>query len=159
MDRFTPIFSKIVDSSIWDEPLHVRVLFISMLALKDWDQVVRYDEYALHRRANLTLDEVRDALKILSSPDKKRPGQENQGRRIEKRVDGWFLLKGEYYQKMMSQLSRKAYKARWIKEKRDNKRGKALPGEAAYLRSGDENAQERILDEANERVTPKNGLG
>ena len=92
MDTFSPLFSKIVDSSLWEEEDYVVKVFLTMLALKDADHIVTQNAYALGRkcwpRDNKAEAKVLDALKILSSPDKKRlEPQPNEGRRI-KKVEG-----------------------------------------------------------------------
>ena len=90
MDTFVPLFSKLVDSSLWDEPDHVVKVFLTMLALK-----------------------------VLSSPDKKRlEPQPHQGRRIAKVEDGWLVLNGATYRKMAQEVSEKFRKARWARENR-----------------------------------------
>lgn len=111
MNTWTPLWSKVVDSSIWLEDKNTRILFITMLALKDRDHIVRRGAFELSRKANLTEAEVLESLKILQSPDTKRlEAQEFDGRRIEKVDDGWFMLNGEKYRKAMQELYRKDYK-------------------------------------------------
>ncbi|MBU6231552.1 hypothetical protein KGP36_02695 [Patescibacteria group bacterium] len=123
MNTWTPLFSKIVDSSIWAEPDYVVKIFITMLALKDSDQVVRYNAFALAQRAHKTEKEVLDALNILSSPDDKRlEPQPFEGRRIERVEDGWKLLNGQFYEDMMRGLNRRAYKAAKQREYRERQK-------------------------------------
>lgn len=123
MNTWTPLFSKIVDSFIWAEPDYVVKIFITMLALKDSDQVVRYNAFALAQRAHKTEKEVLDALKILSSPDNKRlEPQPFEGRRIERVEDGWKLLNGQFYEDMMRGLNRRAYKAAKQREYRERQK-------------------------------------
>ena len=123
MDSFTPIFSKIVDSSIWEETYQVRVLWTTILALKDSDHVVRYNAYRLARRANMTEQEVIDALEVLLKPDTRRlEEQPYDGRRLEKVEDGYLVLNGHVYEQMMRDVSRKVYKARKEREYRERKR-------------------------------------
>ena len=111
MNTWTPLWSKVVDSSIWLEDKNTRILFVTMLALKDRDHVVRYSAFELARKANLTELEVIESLKILQKPDTKRvEPQEFEGRRIEKVEDGWFMLNGEKYRKAMQKLYRREYK-------------------------------------------------
>src|SRR5688572_19625127 len=82
--NYVPLFD-LTDSSIWEEPYHVRILWITLMARKKSDQVVYADEYKLRKWSNLnTIEEVSDALRVLSSPDTKRPNQPFEGRRIEK---------------------------------------------------------------------------
>lgn len=141
MNTWTPLFSKIVDSSIWAEPDYVVKIFLTMLALKDADQVVRYNAFALAQRAHKTEAEVLDALSVLSEPDRKRiEPQPFDGRRIEKVDGGWLLLNGQYYEDMMRSLNRRAYKASKQKEYREKKKTvksqKPLPGESAFVNHG-----------------------
>ena len=120
MDTFAPIFSKIVDSSLWDEPDHVVKVFLTMLAKKDFDHVVRGNAYNISKWSRKSEKEVLDALKILSSPDKKRlEPQVHEGRRIKKVPDGWLVLNGANYRKLAQDVSERVRKARWAAAKRD----------------------------------------
>jgi hypothetical protein len=133
---WTPLFSKVVDSSLWEEPDYVVKIFITMLALKDADQVVRYNAYGIAQRARKTEKEVLDALKILSSPDKKRiEPQPFDGRRVEKVEGGWLLLNGLVYQEMMRGINRKEYKAakqREYRERENEPAGQASNGDDKF---------------------------
>jgi hypothetical protein len=101
----------IVDSSIWEEPDFVCKIFVTMLALKDSDDVCRVNAYQLGRRSHKTETEVLEALRILSSPDSRRlEEQPHDGRRIMATDDGWMILNGEKYREMMQDEMRKA---RW----------------------------------------------
>lgn len=110
----------IVESSLWqDEDDATCKVFITMMAVKDPDHVVRLSAYQIGKKANKTEKEVLEALKILSSPDKRRiEPQEFEGRRIEKREDGWFMLNGQKYQDMMQEMIRQRDQARWQREQR-----------------------------------------
>ena len=130
MNTWSPLWSKLVDSSLWTEAYHVRILFTTMMALKDADHVVRASAFQLHRRANITQEEVADALRVLSEPDLKRQDtQDFQGRRIEKVDDGWLILNGEKYRQMMRKESRREYQRVKQKEYRARDRSQALPQE------------------------------
>lgn len=111
MTSYTPIFSKIVDSSLWHEPDYVVKVFLTMLAKKDFDNIVRGTAFNIGKWACKTEAETLDALKVLSSPDTRRlEPQPFDGRRIEKVAEGWLILNGEHYQKMMTTMNRRAYK-------------------------------------------------
>lgn len=119
MDRYVPIFSKIVDSSLWVEPDYVVKVFLTMLAKKDPDEVVRGSAFNIACWAKKSEREVLDALEILASPDRKRlEPQPFEGRRIEKVEGGWKLLNGEKYQLEMIQLNRRARKTELQREYR-----------------------------------------
>lgn len=116
---FTPIFEEIVDSSIWAESDLVVKVFLTMLAKKDRDYVVRASAFNLARWANKTEEEVLKALKVLMSPDTKRvEKQEYEGRRVKKVDDGWLLLNGKKYDEKMRLMFERARKSRWARENR-----------------------------------------
>lgn len=140
-----------MDSSIWDEPDYVIKIFLTMMALKDSDHVVRLTPYQIAKRAVKTEDEVMDALKILCAPDKRRKEkQPHDGRRLKAVEDGWLVINGEKYRAMVQEEMRKARWRRAQKKRREKiKGGGALPGEAAYERAlerGD-GSDERILND------------
>jgi hypothetical protein len=132
MNTWAPLFSRIVDSSLWREEDWVIKIFITMIARKDADQVVRASAFMIGEWAKKPEAEVLKALKILSSPDKKRlEPQPFEGRRIEKRPDGWLILNGLLYEDLMRSINRKAYKAR--KQREYRAAGKPLNGETETL--------------------------
>lgn len=119
MNTWAPIFSKIVDSSLWMEPDWVVKVFLTMLAKKDADFVVRGSAFNIAQWAKKTEQETLEALKILSSPDTKRiEPQPYDGRRIKRVEDGWLILNGELYRNLMVQENERARKRRWAAEKR-----------------------------------------
>jgi hypothetical protein len=102
MRSWAPLWNGIVDSSIWREPDYVVKVFLTMMALKDEDHIVRLTAYQLGERAKKSEVEVLDALKILSSPDTKRVElQEFEGRRIQAVEEGWLILNGQKYRDMV----------------------------------------------------------
>lgn len=102
MKTWAPLWSGIVTSSIWDEPDYVLKIFLTMMALKDSDHVVRLSAYQIGKFAKKGEAEVLEALKILSSPDTKRiEPQEYEGRRIQAVEEGWLILNGQKYRDMV----------------------------------------------------------
>jgi len=118
-NNWTPLWNIIVDSSLWEEEDWVCKVFITMLAIKDPDHVVRLTAYQIGKKANKSEAEVLKALEILSQPDKKRiEPQEFEGRRV-KRVDGgWLMLNGKKYQEMVQDLIRQRQQAQWMRDER-----------------------------------------
>ncbi len=150
MNTYAAIFSKIVDSSLWDEPDYVVKVFITLLAKKDKDQVVRANAYMIGRWARKTEKETLDALRVLSSPDKKRlEPQEHEGRRVQKVEDGWLVLNGQMYQDLMVEVNRRAGKAKAEAERRIRLKlaqGKPLGGESTYVQREKDGASKAELD-------------
>lgn len=94
---YAKIFGSIIKSSIWDEPQPTRLLWITMLVLADEHGFVKAVERGLTRAANLSAQEVRDALHTLTEPDLESQDQDNGGRRIEKVEGGWLVLNYRKY--------------------------------------------------------------
>lgn len=119
----------IVDSSLWSEDDFVCKVFITMLALKDSDDVCRLNAYQLAMRSHKTETEVLEALKILSSPDTLRvEPQPFEGRRIKMVEDGWKILNGEKYREMVRDEMKKA---RWRRAKAAQRRKQQEKDDAA----------------------------
>lgn len=150
MNTWAPLFSKIVDSSIWLEPDFVVKVFITMLAKKDADQVVRGSAFNISQWAKKTEAETLKALKILAAPDSRRlEPQPFEGRRIEKVADGWLILNGQSYEEMMRKVNRREYKRIKQAEYRKNARGgethaQRTAGQAAE--NGDHETERRIQE-------------
>lgn len=145
---FTPLFEEIVDSSIWAESDLVVKVFLTMLAKKDRDYVVRASAFNLARWANKTEEEVLKALKVLMSPDTKRvEKQEFDGRRVKKVDDGWLLLNGKKYDEKMRLMFERARKTRWAQENRVSKKGPA----PVRVQEAGKSIEQAIEDEVNER--------
>lgn len=137
MEGFTPLFGRIVNSSVWDEPDFVVKVFLTMLAVKDRDHVVRLSAYNLARLSRKTEAEVLQALEVLASPDTKRlEPQPNEGRRIERQPDGWLVLNGEFYQDLMFKVMHRARNAAAMRERRAREKGApqapVTPGQKVY---------------------------
>ena len=95
-----------------------------MLAKKDADNVVRGNAFNIGSWAKKSEKETLEALKVLSSPDKKRlEPQLFDGKRIEKVGDGWLILNGKYYQDLMRSINRREYKTNKQREYRAKKGG------------------------------------
>lgn len=124
MNTYSPIFSSIVDSSLWCEEDYVSKAFITMLALKDSNHYVATNAFRLGRRCwpMLPPQEAEKlaikALDTLCAPDTMRRGQEHEGRRLEHRDDGYYVLNGELYSALSRKVADQARKAKWARENR-----------------------------------------
>jgi hypothetical protein len=99
---YTKLFSSLVMSSVWREPDHVRIVWITMLALKDERGEVRGSIGGLSDAARVTREHFEDAVRVLESPDPDSSNPDNEGRRIERITGGWFVLNHSHYNRLMS---------------------------------------------------------
>lgn len=94
---FTKLDHGIIHSSIWFESLATRILWITILALKDENGFVGASRQGLRNAANISEDEFEKGLLCLESPDKDSRSSDYEGRRIEKIDGGWVVLNHEKY--------------------------------------------------------------
>jgi hypothetical protein len=95
---YVKLWASILDSSIWEQPDHVRLVWISMLAMADRHGVVNASVGGVSHAARISRPKTADALRILSEPDEDSKDQSYDGRRIESRPSGgWLILNhGKY---------------------------------------------------------------
>lgn len=136
---WTPLFSTIIDSSVWRTSKETRLVWITLLAKKNRDGFVRAALWALARDAGVTEDECRDAIRVLESPDPESHCCQDEGRRIRPVDGGWVVLNHHLYRDMISRANQRAKQAAWQKEYR--KRRKRSEKEAAC-----DGAQQAITD-------------
>ena len=92
MAGWTKLEKTILQSSIWDEPNHVRIVWITLLALQDKDGYVGASVPGIAHEARVSKDEAQHAIETLESPDPWSRDPDNEGRRIEKVDRGWLIL-------------------------------------------------------------------
>jgi len=126
MVGYTKLFSEILDSTVWEEAHPTRIVWITMLAMRDQYHKVSASVPGLARRAIVTLEECEAALDTLSSPDPHSRTTDFEGRRIEKIDGGWLILNAEKYRKRMNEDERREAKRLWIREKRAKEKGASV---------------------------------
>lgn len=127
-----PLWSGIVESSLWDEDDITIKVFITMLALKDSDHVCRATIYQLAKKTGKTQAQIMEAIRILSEPDARRQDhQEFEGRRIEAVEEGWLILNGEKYrQKVSEEMTRARNRRAQAKWREKQKTAEKFPQQA-----------------------------
>lgn len=89
---FTKLFESIIHSTVWETEMHVKITWITMLAMANRNGDVCASVPGLAKAAGVALEQVIDALALLSSPDKWSRTKAHEGRRIEEIEGGWHLL-------------------------------------------------------------------
>jgi hypothetical protein len=100
VDTYAKLASSIVRSTVWREPDHVRILWITILALKDRDGEVFGSVPGLADTARITEEQCLDALARLMSPDPKSRTKDFEGRRLEEVRGGWRVVNHELYRRL-----------------------------------------------------------
>lgn len=147
MSAYAKLFSSIVHSTIWREANHVRIVWITMLALKDRDGVVEASVPGLADAARVTLSECKAALLLLSSPDEYSRTPDNEGRRIAEVPGGWSILNHDVYRERDSFDHRRASDAERARRYRERMAATEIPpsrdGVESVTETRDENSDNR----------------
>lgn len=121
---YVKLFSSILTSSVWGESNSTRIVWITMLALADKDGDVRASPSGLARLANVSTSECQAALSRFLAPDPESGTPEDDGRRIEQRDGGWFILNYTKYRTLQDAEMRKA---QWREGTRKYRAGRKEP--------------------------------
>ena len=119
---YTKLFSTIIHSTIWQAPDHVRLVWITMLAMSDKDGCVYASVPGLAKAAGVSINECDSALEALKAPDIRSRTQEREGRRIEDIEGGWWLINHRKYRDMLSEADRRERNRIRVARHRDKKR-------------------------------------
>lgn len=122
MNGYAKLHSSILASSIWGEKNHVRILWITMLAMADREGFVGAAIPGLAQLARLSIEEVKDGLEVLKSPDPYSRTKTNEGRRVTEEEGGWLIINYADHRDRMNKEERAAYKAGKMREYREKKR-------------------------------------
>jgi hypothetical protein len=104
---YVKLFSTILTSSVWAQDHATRLVWITILAMADKEGDVRGSVSGLARMANVSLDEARHALDVLSSPDPESQTPDEQGRRIVAQQGGWHIVNYAKYRAIQDEATRK----------------------------------------------------
>ena len=110
---YSKLFSSIVHSSLWTEEDHVRLLFVTLLAIADREGFVYGSRNGLERTANIAWRDkgLTDPWDKLLSPDPDSAdilrNPENEGRRIEAVPGGFRILNFLYYRSLRNNDDRR----------------------------------------------------
>jgi|GEM_PF-1406292 len=105
---YNKLFSKIVDSSIWMEPDHVRLVWLMFIALMDEDGFVNLATAKnVAHRAVMELEKAIEALQVLESPDAESSNPANDGRRLTRVPGGWIVNNAKEYREIVKREHQK----------------------------------------------------
>ncbi len=156
MSTFALLWGKILDSSLWvKESKETRLVWVTILAMKDVDGKVFASVVGLADRAKVTVEECRIALGIFLSPDPDDTSKVENGIRLREIQGGWQVVNNDLYrfsteekrefwrQQKQEQREKKAVAKREKESRKLKAKGKGpLPGEEQHVRNVEELGQE-----------------
>lgn len=164
MSTFALLWGKILESSLWvQESKETRLVWITILAMKDKDGVVEASVVGLADRAKVTPKECEAALKVLTSPDANDTSGVEKGVRLKRVQGGWKVVNNDLYR-----FSTEARRELWRQTKADQRTkagaGKRvkhtmLPGAASAEKMARRDVSQVEIDKFQETTLPEHSGG
>ena len=89
---FAKVYETILRSSVWLEDVETRLVWITMLILADAKGILRASIGGLAHQARVSREGCERALQILQAPDPDDQSGVDEGRRVRRVEDGWFIV-------------------------------------------------------------------
>lgn len=156
--NYTILKSSIINSSIWNEDSDTRVVWITLLAMRNKDGEIYASIGGLAHQARVPVDRTRKAISKFLKPEQDSSSRDD-GRRIEEIEGGWRLLNHDRIKAEAAAANKSAYMAKYMRDKRaHDRRVKSMPpeGEREYIAAMDRGATESELDRIVEKHLPQN---
>lgn len=120
---YAKLFSRITESSIIEESITTRWVFVALLAISDSDGTVIGTDIAIARRINVPLIEFEASMKVLMAPDNHSNNQEFEGKRVVPSVGerGYFLTGYAKYRNLKTEDERRSYMKEYMAQRRSCK--------------------------------------
>lgn len=126
MAHYVKLFDSLIHSTLWQEGLHVKVVWITMLAMADSNGEVYASIPGLAKAAGVSIPQCEEALAVFMSPDPYSRSKECEGRRLCEIKGGFELINYKYYRDLKSSEQEKEFAAERAKRYRDRKNGVTL---------------------------------
>lgn len=117
---FAKLFSRITESSLMEQPVMTRWVFVGLLAIADPQGHVIGTDVAIARRLNVSPDEFLEALQELMAPDPDSNSPEMEGRRVVESDcgRGYRLVNYLTYRNMRDEDQRREYMRGYMRDYR-----------------------------------------
>jgi len=115
---YVKIHDSIFGSSIMEEDIETRYIWLCLLAIADFEGFVDETIPALARRFNVSDQSMSKAIQIFLEPDPSSRTKDNDGRRLEPMREsfGWRIINYEKYRDMRNAEDRKEYMRRYMRD-------------------------------------------
>lgn len=117
MSGYTKLFHSLIHSTIWCEPLHIKVAWVTLLAMTNAEGLAETSCPGLAKAAGIPLEQAEEAIAKFLAPDP-HSRDKTDGRRIESVPGGFNVLNHASYNYRMSIDDRRARDAERKRKKR-----------------------------------------
>ncbi len=107
METYVKLFGSIIHSTVWQADLHVKVVWITLLAMADEDGNVWSSIPGLAKAAGVSIEQCTEALRCFMAPDAYSRTKDHDGRRVAEIDGGWLVLNYTMYRRLASSQDKK----------------------------------------------------
>lgn len=132
-DTYSPLISSILESSVWGLPDGIRLVWVTMLAMKDREGFVWASVPGLAHRARVSLEVAQEAIRCFQEPDPYSRTPDYEGRRIEAVDGGWRILNSEKYRIRRDPEARREQNREAKRRQRRSAKGQRQPSPGKIL--------------------------
>ncbi len=125
--HYTKLDKDIIYSSLWAMKPEFCKVWITILALKNREQMVTQNVTGMARIACLPLAVVEEAIAMFESPDPQSTSKEEGGRKLIRMKGGWLVVNGEAYEGMGWSDEKREWERNRKSKYRDKKKTQSLP--------------------------------
>ncbi len=158
MTGFTKLFSTIVHSTVWREEMHIKVVWITMLALADRKGRVLASIPGLADASRVSLEQCQEALERLGAPDPWSRTKDYEWRRIEEIDGGWQLLNYLKYRELRDDDERRLQVREAVARHRNKKAKDITVIKSNHIAEAEEEAEEEAETAPEEEKKEKPSL-
>ena len=154
---FTKLFASLVHSTVWREEMHVKVVWITMLAMADRNGFVAASFPGLADASRVSLDQCRDALDRLSAPDVHSRTKAHEGRRIYEVEGGWFPYNYKKHRDLRNADERRIQTREYVRKHRQKKAKTLTVSNVSQSKPEKAQAEAEAEGEAKTTTSPAGG--
>jgi len=117
---YAKLMERITESSLMEEEVMVRYVFMMMMAIADPHGYVIGTDVAIARRLNIAVKDLTRAIERLMEPDPDSNSEEKEGRRVvASDVErGYLLVNYCKYRDMKDETGRREYMKNYMRQRR-----------------------------------------
>jgi hypothetical protein len=116
---YVTIDAEILNSTVWGEPAHIRLVWLTLLILCDMDGYVGASIPGIARASGVTEAQAREAIKRFQEPDPDSRTKTDEGRRLKEVERGFLILNfKDHLDRMSGERAKSRDRVRRFRERR-----------------------------------------
>ncbi len=156
MEFYSKLAQSIVYSSLWSEDAETCKLWVTVIALKDMDGILRQNITGISRLTGISLEKCIASFSKFESPDPLSTSKMEDGRRLVRlESGGWRVVTHEIYQELGWSEEKKAQNRERVREFRKRKKESQTPTTVNSNQQSSTTATTPLPNDTDKKPEPK----